>query len=359
MRWLIAVLVVAILVMSGCEKEGPSQANPNKSPKTFLWLFPDSTIAEGHSKQHVRWWGTDPDGVVAGYLFASGRIPPRNPADGTRDTITWHWTTANDSDIAFPLLVKRDTFQIWVRAVDNTIAQSLPARAVIRFVPVGASPSSYTGPPFWDRNEDGQFDAGDVPLTPLLSAVDPFGAGLGFPVLNQPPSVVFAQDPNDPGVRMQQPETTFTAATFSWVGTDPDGDQTIARYEIALNGSDDSTRWVSVPANVRLVSLVVPRDRTNGLAGVTEVNADLWAGTYSTTRILLGTIQHLKLDTLNKFYVRARDIARDVSPAIAMPGDSTRHWFVKNPRGRVLIVDDYISADRDSALAFYMRVVPA
>jgi photosystem II stability/assembly factor-like uncharacterized protein len=359
MRWFIAVLVLAVLLTAGCEKEGPSQPNPNKPPKTYLWLFPDSTIAEGHSKQHVRWWGTDPDGVVAGYLFSAGRIPPRNPAGGVRDTITWHWTSANDSDIAFPLLVKRDTFQIEVRAVDNTIAQALPSHAVIRFVPMGASPSSYSGPPFWDRNEDGQFDAGDVPLAPLLSAVDPSGAELGFPVLNQPPSVVFAQDPNDPGVQMQQPETTYTAATFAWVGSDPDGDQTIARYEIALNSPSDSTRWVPVPGNVRLVTLVVPRDRSNGLAGVQEVSADVWAGTYATTRIQLGTIQHLKLDTLNKFYVRARDIAGDVSPAAALPGDSTRHWFVKNPKGKVLIIDDYISSDRDSALAFYKRVVPA
>ena len=34
---------------------------------------------------------------------------------------------------------------------------------------------------------------------------------------------------------MQQPDTTFTAASFAWVGSDPDGDQTIASYEIALN----------------------------------------------------------------------------------------------------------------------------
>ncbi len=359
MRVLTAVLLIAVLMMAGCEKEGPSQANANKPPKTYLWLFPDSTIAEGHSRQHLRWWGTDPDGVVEGFLISTGRIPPRNPADGVRDTVTWHWTTANDSEVAFPLLVKRDTFQVEVRAVDNTIGQSLPADAIIRFVPEGATTGSYNGPPFWDRNGDGQYDAGDVPLESLLGAIDPSGAGLGFPVLNQPPSVVYAQDPNNPGTQMQQPETTYTAASFAWVGSDPDGDQTIARYEIALNSTTDSTRWVPLPGNVKLVTLVVPRERSNGLTRSQEVDADVWSGTYATTRILRGTIQHLKLDTLNRFYVRARDIAGDVSPAAGLPGDSTRHWFVKNPKGRVLIVNDYISNDRDSALAFYKRVVPA
>ncbi|HEY6191943.1 MAG TPA: YCF48-related protein [Bacteroidota bacterium] len=356
MKKLLLLIVLALLLVSGCEKETPSQAIPNKPPKTYLWLFPDSTIAEGHSSQHIRWWGSDPDGIVKGFLFASGRLPAA--AQSVRDTIAWHWTDANDSVIAFPLLVRRDTFQIAVRAVDNTLGQSLPNNATIRFVPAGTPAASYSGTPFWDRNDNGRFDAGDVELPALIGAVDPGRAGIGIPVLNQPPSLVYAQNPNDPGSVMQQPETTFTAASFAWVGSDPDGDQTIANYELALNDPSDSSRWISVPGNVRLVSLVVPRDRSDGLSGVQEVTADVWGGTFATTRRLLGTIGHLKLDTLNKFFVRARDVAGDVSPNAVMPSDSTRHWFVKNPRGRLLIVDDYISPDRDSALAFYRRILP-
>lgn len=359
MKILLPVFVLCVILMLGCEKQSPSQALSNKPPRTYLWLFPDSTIAEGHSRQHIRWWGSDPDGIVAGFLFATGRLPPPDVGQpSVRDTITWHWTRAQDSVVAFPLLVRRDTFQIAVRAVDNSIAQLLPDEAVVRFVPVGESPPSYAGAPFWDRNANGQFDAGDVSLPSLLGAVDRGRAELGIPVLNQPPSVVFAQNPNDPGVGMQQPETTFTAASFAWVGTDPDGDQTIANYEIALNDALDSTRWFSVPGNIKLVSLVVPRGRTNGLNGVQEVVADVWAGTFATTRLLLGSLSHLKLDTLNKFYVRARDIAGDVSRPIALPSDSTKRWFVKNPRGRLLIVDDYISSDRAPALAFYRNIAP-
>src|SRR5258706_4778468 len=136
MNKLLLLIVLALLLCSGCEKETPSQAVPNKPPKTFLWLFPDSTIAEGHSSQHIRWWGTDPDGIVKGFLFASGRLPAA--VQSVRDTITWHWTVANDSMIAFPLLVRRDTFEIAVRAVDNAIGESLPDRATIRFLQLGS-----------------------------------------------------------------------------------------------------------------------------------------------------------------------------------------------------------------------------
>src|SRR5260221_14159884 len=171
MKKLLPLIVLTLILCSGCEKETPSQLIPNKPAKTYLWLFPDSTIAEGHSSQHIRWWGTDPDGVVKGFLFASGRLPAG--IQSIRDTISWHWTVANDSMIAFPLLVRRDTFQIAVRAVDNSLPQSLPNQATVRFVPAGASPASYTGPPFWDRNENRTFEAGDVELPALIGAVDP------------------------------------------------------------------------------------------------------------------------------------------------------------------------------------------
>ncbi|HYQ86854.1 MAG TPA: YCF48-related protein [Bacteroidota bacterium] len=353
------VAIVCAFFLTGCPKETAPQPVPNQPPRTYLWLFPDSTIAEGHSRQHIRWWATDHDGIVTGYLFASGRLYAPGSARTLRDTIAWRWTTGHDSVIAFPLLVRRDTFQIAVRAVDNSLEEAPTDHAVVRFVPSGLTPSQYSGPPFWDRNEDGQYDAGDVALPSLIGAVDPAGAGIGIPVLNQPPSVVFAENPNDPGVVMQQPDTTYTAATFSWVGSDPDGDQTIESYQIALNDPTDPTRWFTVPGNIRLVSLVVPRDRSNPIIGIQEVAADVWVGTFATTRSMLGSISHLKLDTLNKFYVRARDIAGDTSRPIVMPSDSTKRWFVKNPRGRLLVIDDYISFDRDSAVAFYRRVLPS
>jgi photosystem II stability/assembly factor-like uncharacterized protein len=346
MKHLLLHSIIIILFVSGCSKDMVDNPIPNKRPKTFLWLVPDTTVAEGNSKQRIRWWGEDPDGIIKGYLFSSGKL--LNASGQISDTIPWRWRINSDTLIAFPLLVRQDTFQVIVRSVDNSFQGNLPDQALIRRL----GSASY-----WDKNENGQFDAGDVELPSLHGAYDPTGATIGLPVLNQPPSMAFAQDPNDPSVTMQQPETTFTAATFSWVGTDPDGDQTITSYELALNDTTDSTRVFTVPGNIKLVSLVVPRSRSNGAVG--EVTADVYKGTYQSSIILIGTLSHLKLDAFNTFYVRARDIAGDVSSFIQMPGrTATRSWYVKNPKGTLLIVNDYILSDRSSALTFYKTVFP-
>lgn len=339
----ISLAMIVLLLVSGCTKEPVSQPNANKTPKTFLWLFPDSTIAEGTSKQRIRWWGEDPDGVIKGFLFASGKIIGVNGQLPVNDTIAWSWTTKNDSVISFPLLVRRDTFQIAVRGVDNSFKEAIPEHAVIRLSPFA----------YWDQNENGVYDGTDVVLRSLSGALDLNAATLPIPLLNQPPSIVFAQNPNDPTVIMQQPETTFTAATFSWIGSDPDGDQTVTNYEIALNDPNDAARWVSVPGNAKLVSLVVPRARSDSAAA--EVDADIYTGTFSTTRHFLGTISHLKLNALNIFYVRARDIAGDVSPVIQTPGP-TGKWFVKKPSGKLLVIRDYITSDSLAAVSVYDSV---
>ncbi len=344
MKIFLLICAATMFFFIGCEKTIPDHPHPNQPPRTYLWLFPDSGLYEGPSKQHIRWWGDDADGIVKGYMFAAGKLFDSSTHQ-ISDTVGWRWRLENDTLIAFPLYVKRDTFQVAVRAVDNTFPVTLPDGALLRL----------TNPPYWDKNENGIFDSGDVSLPSLKGSYDPRGALLGIPVLNQPPTITFVQDPNDPSVLMQQPETTYTAVTFSWIGSDPDGDQTIRQYEMALNDTTDQTRWIAVPGNIRLVSLVVPRTRSDGATG--EVTADVYSGTFLTTTHLLGTISHMKLDTFNVFYVRARDIAGDSSSIIQMPAKTApRKWFVKKPRGKLLIVNDFInnvSGNRDAVLAFY------
>ncbi|HEV8538797.1 MAG TPA: YCF48-related protein [Bacteroidota bacterium] len=330
-------LVAGMVFFAGCSKEQPDEPHANQKPKTFVWLFPDSTIAEGNSRQRIRWWGEDADGVVKGFLVASGKFEISGQLP---DTLAWTWTTKNDSLIAFPLLVRQDTFNLAVRSVDNTFEERLPDQAIVR---LGI-------PAYWDKDGDGQFDGDDQTLPTLYGALDTKSASLSLPILNQPPSVVFAQNPNDPSSIMRQPETTYTAAAFSWIGADPDGDQTIARYEIALNDPNDSSRWFNIPGNIRLVTLSVPRLRSDTAS--VEADADVYSGTYASTRLFLGTISHLLLNSTNALYVRARDIAGDASPIISMP-QSTGNWFVKKPRGKLLIVTDYVASDSVSALSFY------
>ncbi|MFI5252126.1 MAG: WD40/YVTN/BNR-like repeat-containing protein [Bacteroidota bacterium] len=370
MKQSVLLLLSIIIFMSGCKNNPSDQETANKLPKTLLWLYPDSTLAPGHSKQHIYWSATDPDGLIKGYLFASGKLGLNPRRLVFSDSIAWRWITTQDSVIAFPLRTKRDTFQICVRSVDNAYPRGITDGAVIRNI---ASAN-----PYWDKNNNGIYDSSDVYLPSFINSIDPQGGILSFPVANQPPSVAFAPNPNNPTVNMQQPDTTFTTASFAWSATDPDGDGTVVQFEIALNDTNDISRLLVIPASsiaispaamslpalpnndpYFLVSLMVPRQRSDGLIGVQEVTTDVWSGMFSTVRRNIGQLGHLKLNSLNTFYVRARDIADSASNFIRMPGDTSHTWYVKNPRGHVLIVDDYSLSDKDSALTFYRSLLPA
>ena len=342
MRTAGVISLLVVVILAGCTTQ-PDHPVVHRTPTTYFWIFPDTTLKEGNSKQRIRWWGDAPDGVVKGYLFASGKFLNTAHALPSPDTIGWRWTTRMDTLVAFPLVTKRDTFDIAIRAVDNDFQNTPTEGALIRLTPT----------PYWDVNEDGQFDAGDLRLPTLSGAYDPVGATQPMPVLNRPPSLTFAFTPNDPSSTMQQPDTTYTAATFSWIGTDPDGDQTIQWYKIALNDTSTPDRWFFVPGTVSLISIVVPRSRSDTATG--EVAADIYSGTFLKTGRRIGMISGLRLNALNTFFIRTLDIAGDSSATLRMP-DTNKKWFVKKPQGKLLIVDDFITnvAGRaDSTLAFY------
>src|SRR5512137_1146070 len=124
-------IVVGLIVLAavGCKDNSQDISRPNRPPRTFFWLFPDSTIREGNSKQRIRWWGEDPDGIVKGYLFASGKFANGASVAQLPDTLEWRWTTKNDTFLAFPLLVRRDTFGVAISAVDNSLSIDIPEGA--------------------------------------------------------------------------------------------------------------------------------------------------------------------------------------------------------------------------------------
>ena len=315
----------------------------NQTPKTALWLYPQAEIRLGVSKQQLHWWGEDPDGVVRGYLFGFRIVPLPVTSPPVPDAMRYVWTAATDTTILFPLDTVSRRFAVTVRAVDNSFG-GLPEHAPVRISPF----------PYWDVNDNGIFDSGDLRLDGLSGAMDPAGTTLTFPIVNSPPSVSFVPNPTDPTVPQKQPDTTFTAATFSWTASDPDGNNTLRSYRIALNDTSNPSNWVTLALRDTLITLVVPRTRSDaaGPQAGAQVQADVYSGSFLSRR-LIGQIPAFRLDATNILFVQSKDVAGAYSPAITMPSGTDR-WFVRRPRGRLLIVNDYINSDGDLALSTYL-----
>ncbi len=329
-------VVIGALILFSCSKELPNENKSNQPPATRLFLVPESDLRETVSKQHLYYYGEDADGIVSGFLLAvvKGKL-----AGVTPDTIGYTWTTKADTIIAMPLLAARDSFTVVVRAVDNRFsALSIPSGAIVRL-----SPS-----PYWDVNGNGVFDGADIALPSMSGGVDPKGALQLFPIRNTPPRVSFAVNAIDSTV-IQQPDTTYTAATFSWFGTDDDGNNTIASYRIALNDTSSSSRWFTLSGAATGVTIVVSRAASDPSGS--EVDADVYTGTYPSMQYK-GKVPGLRLNSANTIFLQARDVAGEYSPAAKLPGTGKK-WYVKKPQGRMLLVGDYSAGDKDDVIAYY------
>jgi hypothetical protein len=330
------MLGIMLFMQSGCVKQHTNQPLPNKTPLTFFWVYSDTAVAQGVSKQELRWWGEDQDGYVVGYLLA---IVPNLTAIPNPDTLTYSYVTTTDSIISFPLRQAKQTFLVAVHAIDNTFTYPLPVGAVIKLSPFV----------FWDKNNNGIFDSTDVRLDNLSSSMDPNGAKQRFPTVNTPPTISYVPDANVDTLYAQPPPITFTVASFSWAGADFDGNETIAGYQISLNDSTFANPLV-VSSSVTTITLSVPRDRSDA-AGST-VTADVLTGV-SPNLHLVGTLAGLNLDGNNKLYVKTVDVAGALSNVLQFPTNG-RNWFVKKPRGKMLLVIDYVGGgDSSSVRTFY------
>lgn len=336
------VLLLAFIV--SCNEHIADNPLGNQPPRTYLWLYPDSSIATTVSRQHLRWWGEDPDGVVSGYLLAFTSVNGLVTSLPFPDTLRYTWVTTNDTLLLFPLDTLFKRFVVAVRAVDNQFA-GLPAQSTVRLLPFA----------YWDVNDNGVFDGSDIRLPGLPQATDPIGAILTFPIRNTPPQIAPVQNPLDPTAPFRQADTTFTIASFAWSGSDPDGNNTLRSYRIALNISRIFEEWLTVPLRDTVITLVVPRSRSDA-AGST-VTADVYAGTFLGGQYI-GQLPGLLLDADNVFYVEAKDVAGEYSNSLKFPSGSDR-WFVKRPRGKMLIVSDYANTDAAAALATYRNALAA
>jgi hypothetical protein len=355
LKYSFAILLFGVLFIS-CKKENPSRANVNIPPKTFLWLHADTSavLSPQVSRQLMHWWGEDPDGLIRGYLFAFFKTDSV-VAGEVLDTLSYSWVVKNDSLIAFPLLSARERFTIIVKAVDNSLEEQLSVGAIIRLNPE----------PYWDKNLNGLLDAEDQKLPGLIGAMDPVGAKQIFPIKNTPPVVEFATDALDVTKTIQQPETTFTVATFSWTGSDLDGDNTIKNYRICLNNPNDTTAWFEFTASNlnTMITLQVPRSRSDDAIGA--VDADVYNGIFPTMR-KLGAVSGLKINDTNRIYLQAKDVAGEYSPVVTLPSGKSltfptkdRIWYVRKPTSRLLTVVNYGSSDLYSVISFYQSAFAA
>ena len=346
--WLLLCAVVLALGFLSCKEHIADTAGSNRPPSTYLWLYPDSTVGVGVSRTHLHWWGEDPDGLVRGFLFSFKAVHDGVTALPVPDTLRYTWTAKNDSTILFPLDTLFRKFTVVVRSVDYGFA-GLPDGSIVRLTPF----------PYRDMNDNGMYDSGDQQLTTLEGAMDPKGASLVFPIRNSPPSVTFLQNPNDPSNILKQPDTTFTSVTFAWTADDPDGRNTLVSYRIALNDTTDPSNWLTVPLRDSMITLVVPRLRSDAAdipPGAT-VTADVYAGTFL-GRQLIGQIPGMKLDALNRFFVEVRDVAGEYSKPGVLPSGND-HWYIKRPRGRLLLVSDYVNSDATAAINTYLTCLAA
>jgi hypothetical protein len=334
-----AALLMLALLVPACQEHVADNPTAGKPPQTFLWLFPDAEVRVGVSRTHLRWWGESPDGLIRGYLFSFKVVTENVTTLPSPDTLRYAWVTRNDSTFLFPLDTLFRRFAVVVRAVDDAFP-GLPEHSSVRMLPF----------PFWDKNDNGVFDATDERLDALSQAVDPVGAVGTFPIRNTPPSIGLLPSPYDPSLVQRLPDTTFTVVTLGFKGSDDDGDNTLASYRIALNDTGATAQWVTVGLRDTILTLVVPRLRSDA-AGAT-VTVDLYSGSFLGRR-LIGQVPNLRLDAENVFYVEARDVAGEYSAPLRLPSGADR-WYVRRPRARVLLVSDYTSFDAQLARTTYV-----
>jgi len=316
--YILIFLVIFSLIYISCSESMTGTKVENLPPETKIFLFPDSAdgISKQKSKLKVYWWGDDPDGFVIGYYIKWGND-------------NWAFTTKTDSTFSLAISGLDTSYTFYVAAVDNNGNGKYDSQVLRNGVDFGPEP-------FNDLNGNGVRDNNEPFVD--IGNIDPTPASFKFPIKNTPPEIAFQKN-------SAVPETTFSVASFAWTVSDLDGDETVDKIYIALN---DTSSFVEIPGYVNFVTIVASPPFTSDI-----VDANIFIGS-SANQPYPVKLPNLKLNSLNRFFVKARDIAGSFSKTIVMP-DTSRKWFVKKPKGGILIIDDYNLAD--NAESFYFKML--
>jgi hypothetical protein len=316
--FLLIISIISLLIVS-CKDDPVSNPIGNQSPNTGLFLYPDSTIGQQLSRLQVHWWGDDPDGIISGFYIKWEGINPE-----------WSFTASNDSVFSLPIGTSDTVYTFRVAAVDDE-GNGMYDQAIVR------SGISYGAEPFIDANQNGIYDAGEFYYD--IGSIDQTPASLVFPIKNSAPIVEW-------NTLTFVPDTSFPVMTFQWNADDLDGVESISSINIALN---DTNNFISLPGSIRLVTIRI-KDLN---AAVPEMEI-LING--SDRNIYPQLLPGLQLDSENKFYVQAVDLSGAASNRIVLP-DENDVWYVKKPKGEVLIFDNFSGASSDQeAVLFYKNI---
>jgi hypothetical protein len=236
-----ALVGLALLLAAGCAKVRGVVA-PNRPPETTLWVT--GNVDTVSHTQRVFWDGQDPDGSVSYFEFRWVYAPGAAPAG--YDSSLWVATTDRDSLFTVYSPNGVDFPTLVLRAIDD---QGTP---------------------------------------------DPTPARQTFVFSNAVPTVHFSSTP---------PDTTLPVVTFTWSGSDPDGDIARATYRVWLDGAEDRATTTTG------TSLT--------LTPIHFENA-------------LGTVE----ERVRKAYV----VAIDDGGRVSLPDSFS--WYVRLPVGTTLLVDD-------------------
>lgn len=255
------------LLLGSCRTGFDGELLENLPPETFTIV--DTIIRLGddrlESEVTIRWWGNDPDGFVTGYEFTFDN--PDNPAT------QWSYSVNQDSVFILAPPPGNDTldFRFHVRAVDNNDLR------------------------------------------------DPSPAALTYPVKNSRPSVAF-----QPGIN--NPVISYPVVKFFWEGSDPDGANNLAGYEVTLNDSSAVAVFLNAETSNLLLEAIEPG------SPVTACKMYLNSSSTAVTEELNGMLT----DEWNKLYIRAVDQSAARSDWVA--ADSV---FIKRVNSNILMVNGY------------------
>ena len=315
--FLVIILTFSLLVFS-CKEDPVSNPIGNQSPNSGLFLYPDSSITKQPSRLRVHWWGDDPDGIIIGFYIKWEGIDSE-----------WSFTASNDSIFSLPIGSSDTIYTFKVSAVDAE-GDGIYDQEIVR------NGISYGPEPFIDANQNGTYESSEFYYD--IGFIDPTPDSLVFPIKNSAPVVEWNS-------LTFVPDTSFPVMTFQWNADDLDGVESISSINIALNNTNN---FVSLPGSIRLVTIRI-KDLN---AAIPEMEI-LING--SDRNIFPQLLPGLQLDAENKFYVQAVDLSGAASNRIVLPGEAV--WYVKKPKGKVLIFDNFAGATTDQeAVLFYRNI---